>query len=159
MPRIEGTRGSEPPAGFTGEPGTPPVPLRKPSDRHSIARVSNTNKGKPGERNTMIAPWVDVQADLDAINAGQGLADSGKSQVWINGRLWEFYADTGTSYPMSGDGFIPMTQAQFRALRIIAGYNGVNERSEREIGSNPAFTDEDREIARRVWRIREEANQ
>lgn len=158
LPRTEAYR-EKVPEGFKGIRGTPPVPLLKPSDRHDISRFKFGNKGRRGERNTMIAPWVDVQADLDAINAGKGLVDIGTGRVWINGRLWGYHTDTGTGYPVEGDGFIPMTQAQYAALRKIASYNGINKRSEQELRSNPQFTDEDIELAYRVWRIREGNNQ
>ncbi len=105
----------------------------------------------------MIEPWVDVQADLDAINRGEAIVDHQHATAWINGRLWGFHTDTGTAYPMEGKGFVRLNQLQFFALRTIARYNGLNARSEATLNRHPDLTDEDREIVRRLWRMREEA--
>lgn len=98
-----------------------------------------------------------VQSDLEAINRGDAIVDRGLGTAWINGRLWGYHTDTGTAYPIEGEGFVQMNSLQYYALRTIARYNGINPDSERELSYHPDLNDEDRELARRVWRMREEA--
>jgi len=131
--------------------------MRKPADRHDPRKIREKDQGRRGTRNTIIEPRVDIQADLDAINRGDGIIDRHWQTIWVNGRLWGYHADTGTIYPMEGGGFVQMTQLQFFALRVLVRYNGINPQSERMLANNPDMTDEDRDIARRIWRMREEA--
>ncbi len=156
LSRFEGTRKAErtPPDCFTGTPGTLPVTVQAPNSRHDIMRVSSRSRGEA--ENTMIEPWVDVDADLAAINTGLGLYDKETSRVWVNGRLYGFYPHSGTVWPIEGEGLIPTTQIQHFALRTLVRYNGINERSERELTSNPDLTDADREHVYRLWRMRED---
>ena len=48
-----------------------------------------------------------------------------------------------------------MNQLQYYAFRKYVEYNGINDRSEGELSRHRDLTQEDREIARRVWRMRE----
>ncbi|MGC4107762.1 MAG: hypothetical protein QM753_15685 [Thermomicrobiales bacterium] len=107
----------------------------------------------------MIEPWVDIQADVDAINQGSGFVDLASARVWVHGRLWGYHADTGlgTLWPIEGDGFIPLDQRQYRALTIVAGYNGLTDDAERQLAYMEILTDEDRDLVRRIWRMREAA--
>lgn len=106
----------------------------------------------------MIEPWVDVQEDLRAIERGEGVVDTGRARIWVNGRLWGYHADTGTArlWPISGDGFIQLDGKQYRALTIVATYNGLTEDAERQLSHMDILTDEDRALVRRIWRMREE---
>jgi hypothetical protein len=59
-------------------------------------------------------------------------------------------------YPISGDGFIgPVGRNVFKDLIAYRRYNGINEPAEFEIGQQPFISIEDREVARRIWRLRE----
>ncbi len=98
-----------------------------------------------------------IQADMDAINRGEAIVDRQGGTAWINGRLWGYHTDNGRSYPVEGAGFIRLTQRHYSALKMIARYTGLNAESERELASRPTLTDDDREVVRRVWRMREEA--
>ena len=145
----------ERPASVTGTRQKPQVTLGMPSrTRHDPDGIAARGKSRKGDRNTMIEPWVDVRADIDAINRGEAIVDRERATAWIHGRLWGFHTDTGTAYPISGTGFISLTQAQHSALRMIAGYTHLNEDAERELRMRPSLTDEDREIVRYVWRLR-----
>lgn len=135
--------------------GTPPLPLLPPNPRHDIMALVRGHRGKSGDRNTMIEPWVDVQQDLDEIMAGNGVVDIHHATVWIHGRLWGYHPETGRVYPKSGRGFISMNQAQYGALRVYARYNGINALSERELALSEHLSEDDIALARRVWRIRE----
>ena len=148
----------QPPAHVTGTRQKPQVTLGMPSrTRHDPDAISARGKSRKGERNTVIEPWVDVQADIDAINHGEAIVDRERATAWVNGRLWGFHTDTGTAYPIRGNGVIPLTQAQHSAVRMIAGYTELNEDAERELRMRPSLTDMDREIVRRIWRLRTRA--
>ena len=54
----------------------------------------------------MLEPWVDVRADLDAINAGEGIYDPATRWIRVNGRLYGMH-ENGTKFPIEGDGIIP----------------------------------------------------
>ncbi len=96
-----------------------------------------------------------IQDELEAINRGDAIIDRQHGTAWINGRLWGYHTDTGRMYPIEGEGFVSMNAIQYYALRVYARYNGINPDSERELAHHPDLTDDDREIARAVWRMRE----
>jgi hypothetical protein len=107
-------------------------------------------------QNSLIEPWVDVQADIDAINAGDGFYDPATRRVWVNGRLYGLH-DSGTTFPIEGEGIIPVNRPTFKALTILRRYNGVNAHSEHEIARDPVVGATDRDQAIRIWRLREKA--
>lgn len=122
-------------------------------------RNKKDRQGTDATRNTMIDPRIvtatTIQDEIDAINRGDAIIDRQHGTAWINGRLWGYHTDTGRMYPIKGHGFVSMNAIQYYALRTYARYNGVNPDSERELVHHPDLTDEDREIARSVWRMRE----
>lgn len=168
---MANTERRRPPAWVKGTQQKPQVSVRKPVGRHYPGKVEFEDKGRRNNkradrgtdptRNTMIDPRVVtdemVRNDLDGINRGDAVVDQGQETAWINGRLWGFHTNTGTSYPIEGEGFVQMNAIQYYALRTIARYTGINPDSERELAHHPDLTDEDRELARRVWRMRAEA--
>jgi hypothetical protein len=119
------------------------------------------SQGTDTTQNTMIDPRIVtnsmIQAELDAINRGDAIVDRQHGTAWINGRLWGYHTDNGRMYSIQGDGFVSMSAIQYYALRIYARYNGINLDSERELAHHPDLTDEDRELARRVWWMREKS--
>lgn len=143
-----------PPAHITGTRRAPDVTATRPHARHGL--TSFTASHQPKEHNSLIWPWVDVRADIEAINAGEGIYDPATRRVWINGRLYGMH-DDGRTYPMEGGGMIPVNRGAYRGLLIIQRYNGINERSKKELVMNDGLTDGDREEARRIWRLRERA--
>jgi len=71
----------------------------------------------------------------------------------VNGRTYG-RKSTGVIYPISGEGFIgPVGRNVFKAL---IRYNGINDRAEFEIGKQAFISSEDREVAQRIWHLREE---
>lgn len=98
-----------------------------------------------------------VLDEIEAINRGEAIVDRQHGTAWINGRLWGYHTDTGTAYPMRGVGFVEMNQRQYSALRMVIRYNGLNDRSEFEMQMRSNLSDEDRDLVRNVWRMREEA--
>jgi hypothetical protein len=104
----------------------------------------------------MIEPWVDVRAEIDAINRGEGYYDKETGRIWINGRLWGTHSDrrTGTLFPIEGDGFIQVTSIQHYAFRTFVRYNGIADQAELQLARIRGMTDADLEVARRLWRMR-----
>lgn len=137
----------------------PPLVAKRPSDRHDVMRFNAGHDARSKDRNTMIAPWVDVRLDLETINAGRGYYRAEGGRIWVNGRLWAMHIEkqSGTIYPIAGEGLFNVTQREYRAMKILAAYNGINDRSEYELEHWIALSDRDREVARAVWRMREAA--
>ena len=151
MADIEHAR---PPAGFEGIRQAPDVPAKMPHARHSLTGIHAGSFAK--HRNSFTEPWVDVRADIDAINRGEGYFNARNRRTWINGRIYGMH-ENGTTWPESGTGVIQINRGTFNALTIIQGYNGLNERSEHQIAHEKGITIEDRELAIRIWRSRQEA--
>jgi len=101
-------------------------------------------------------PWIDIRADIDAINAGEGFHDRGTRQTWVNGRVYGMHGD-GRTYPISGVGIINVSRGAYNALLIFRQYNGIDERAEFRISRERSIKAADRLEAIRIWRLREEA--
>jgi len=121
-----------------------------------IATMTWGDRAEVGDRNTMIEPWVDVRADIDAINGGKAFCHRASGRIWIHGRLYGTHTDrrTGTIFPISGAGFIGISSAQHFAVRTFARYNGITPAAEYELACNGKITNEDIEVARVIWAIR-----
>jgi len=141
-----------------------PVPLdpRRPANRHDLMRLGAKDSAKRGSKlgetiNTIIEPWVDVEADMTEMRIGRAHYHAGQARIWVNGRTYGMHVSTnsGTIFPIAGPGFVPLTGRQHQALRVFVHYNGINTRSEYELSRDNRLTDLDREIARRLWRLRE----
>ena len=149
------------PAWVRGTQQTPQVTLRKPVTRHYPRHVQARDQGERGNKNTMIDPRVVTDQmildEVEAINRGEAIVDRQHGTAWINGRLYGYHTDTGTAYPMRREGFVEMDQRQYSALRMTIRYHGLNEESEFELKKRPNLTDEDRDLIRYVWRMREDA--
>ena len=120
------------PASVTGTRQKPQVTVTMPHDRHFPGRLGRRIDARPGDKNTMIEPWVDVRADIDAINHGEAIVDQSKATAWINSRLYGFHTGTGSTgklFPMWGRGLIPMDQKQIRALEKVITMGSTNDPS------------------------------
>jgi hypothetical protein len=119
---------------------------------HKMTANSYTDK-----QNTMIAPWVDVQADIDAINRGEAIVDRSNATAWTNGRLYGYHTDQGpegTAYPRSGHGFTPFNGAQHRVLRYAIQEGGLTDNVERRLCNEKRLSDDERDSVREQWRVR-----
>lgn len=76
------------------------------------------------EKNTVTEPGVDVQKDMDAINAGDAARTGATFPV--NGRTYGLH--DGTLYPISGAGFHQLDRGVFKALGIL-NESGPTERA------------------------------
>jgi len=74
---MAGHGAEKPPSWQTGTQQCPPVIVSKPASRHYIMQIGKASPSRSGDRNTVIEPWVDVQADMDAINRGEAIVDRG----------------------------------------------------------------------------------
>lgn len=143
-----------PPAHVKGTRRAPDVTATWPNARHGVTTFNAGSWNR--KQNSLIEPRVDVGADLDAINAGTGAYDPATRRIWVNGRLYGVH-ENGTTFPIEGDGIIQVSRSIYKALTIIRRYNGVNERSEREIGQDLSISQADRDESVRIWRLREKA--
>src|SRR5438067_1995807 len=105
-------------------PGLPPWAVRAPHPRHRLARVTQRSRAKP--LNTVIASWVDVPADIIAINAGE--ANRRGDLYEIKGRTYGI-EPSGTAYPVSGPGIRSLDRAAYRALGVYNRF-GLTARAE-----------------------------
>ncbi len=143
-----------PPTHVTGTRQAPDVTATVPNARHGVTTFTASSWNR--KRNSLLEPWVDVRANLDAINAGEGVYDPATRRIWVNGRLYGMH-ENGTTFPIEGDGIIPLNRGTYRALQAYQEYNGINERSIHALRREKGVTDEDRATAQRIWRMREEA--
>lgn len=93
--------------------------VRVPHRRHLLARVNQRTVAKA--RNSVIESWVDVRADVAAINAGQATAQ-GETLI-VNGRTYGVEAN-GTIYPIAGEGIHVLDRGAFKAVGV---YNTVGQ--------------------------------
>lgn len=77
------------------------------------------------DRNTVIAPGVDVDGDVAAIN--QGLAENVGETFIVNGRIYGVH--NHTLYPISGPGFQQLSRPAFKALGVLNAF-GNTERAQ-----------------------------
>lgn len=126
--------------------------FKPPADRHYPNRLRLKSPSK--EMTTIIVPGTDVAGDLAAIRDGRATVEG--NIYTVTGRTYGRKSN-GTMYPISGEGFIgPVGRNVFKALIAYRRYNGINDRAEFEIGKQEFISGEDREVARRIWRLREE---
>jgi hypothetical protein len=95
-------------------------------------------------------PQVDMVQDTDLIRGGHG-ESLGNNRWRINGRT---YTREGTLFPESGPGIVVLNRAEFRALVILARYNGYTDEAIRELHRHPEITDQAIEVARPLFEQR-----
>lgn len=130
----------------------PSPPARVPDrNRHLLTRIRRTTRRK--QRNAVVDSTVDMQADIDAINRGDGIRDG--SRWTIHGRTYAVDA-TGHSWPVEGAGIYPLDRGAFLALAI---YNEFGETATAErILDLEGIAAAARAEARRVWQIGRETS-
>ena len=90
-------------------------PLKKPVRRHDPCKTKGNDPTK--EKNSMLDPDVDVDADLAKISKGEFVKNG--DEIVVNGRTYGYHADTGTTFPMSGPGVVDMDRAQHQLLKQL----------------------------------------
>ena len=106
-------------------PHLPPRPATAPSSRHYLKRINQRSRVKA--KNTVIASWVDVGADVAAINAGKAIRTG--DAFLVNGRRYQQEA-SGTLAPIDGVGLFPLDRVAYNALAV---YNQFGETSVAEV--------------------------
>src|SRR6185295_1699320 len=94
----------------TAGQGTPRVPDR----RHYAARL-NARSPRHTSENTVIMPWIDVLADIEAIRAGQAIRDG--NTFAINRRVY-ILEPGGRLFPREGEGMHRLNRGEYRALAL-----------------------------------------
>ena len=148
---------TDPPSWVTGIRQKPHLVVRRPASRHFLTQIGKNSQSRPGDRNTVILPSLDITGDIDAINRGDAYVDKERATAWVNHRLWGFHTDSGTAYPIHGEGLVSLEQNVYSALKKLAEYNGMNARSEEYLRRTPTLSDVERELVRALWAIREQA--
>jgi hypothetical protein len=129
----------------------PPGPILPPADRHYINRI--TRRTPAADLTTLIPPSLDVAGDLAAIRAGQAKREG--DRYTVNNRVYQRH-ESGRVFPLEGEGLVgPVTRGVMHALNAYARYTGINERAEYEISMKKGITVEERDEARRIWRMRD----
>ena len=124
----------------TERQGTP----RAPDRRHYAERL-NARSVRHTNENTVIMPWVNVMADVQAIRDGLALRDG--NTFTINDRTYVLEPNRRL-FPRDGDGFHRLTRGAYRALTL---YNDPELRMDPErMLDLEGVTEEDRELARRL---------
>lgn len=87
----------------------------KPARRHDPCKTKGNDHTK--DKNSMLDPDIDVNADLAKINSGDFVKQG--DTIIVNGRTYGYHADTGTTFPMSGPGVIGVDRAQHQFLKKL----------------------------------------
>jgi hypothetical protein len=127
----------------------PRVEAKPPAGRHYLNRVRKSTAAKG--TNTLILPDVNVQADIDAINAGAAIRAGNRYS--INGRLYEQEAN-GTMFPVEGEGLVVADRGTMRALTILAQYNGPTEQARFRLSRERGISGDQIATAMELWMLR-----
>ena len=118
-----------------------------PHERHLLTKVRQTTVRKA--RNSVIAPWVNVRGDIDAINRGEAERHGGVFTV--NGRTYGVDPN-GTAFPMFGPGIHELDRGAYRALGVYNQF-GLAPRAEQVLDLE-RITPEQRRRALTAWHDR-----
>jgi hypothetical protein len=126
----------------TARQGIPRLPER----RHYAERL-NARSVRHTDNNTVIMPWVDVGADVQAIR--DGLATRDGNTFVIRGRTYTLEPGRRL-FPREGDGFYRLNRGAYRALAL---YNDLELRIDPDqMLDLEGVSEDDREIARHIKR-------
>ncbi len=122
--------------------------IKNPNARHYAKKVvQGSNACVPKVDNTVIEPWVDVNADIQAIKSGQIQPVNG--QFTVNGRIYAIH--NGAFHPVSGQGLHYLDRGGYQALSV---YNKFGLTSQAEgILDNMKVTVAARSAAQEIWRL------
>jgi hypothetical protein len=123
---------------------TVPVVYNRPNSRHYAKSVKQGSTTK--EKNTVIMPGVDVNADVVAINSG--LVQKVNDTFTVNGRTYGHH--DGTLYPMEGKGFYLLGRGAFNALGVYNDFG--NTAKAEQIITNMKIIDSEKKIALEIWK-------
>lgn len=127
-------------------PHLPPRPAKPPADRHYFNRINQRSRVRA--KNTVIAPWVDVPADVATVNAGRAIR-TGDSFL-VNGRRYQQEAN-GTLVPIGGVGLFLLDRVAYKTLAVYTEF-GETARAETILGRMHGVTDQAKQQALAVYR-------
>lgn len=139
------------------EANTPPLPLRLPNRNHHVARLVRQRTPTRSDINSVVESWVDMRADIAAINRGEGIRH-GNDYV-VNGRRYrnKSEATDARTYPVDGIGVHSLTRGEYNALKL---YNELGDSPRLDhIFAKMRTSTEDRARAYSIWiRIESESS-
>jgi hypothetical protein len=97
--------------------------------RHLVRQIRLNTPAK--ERNTVVLPGVDTDADIAAIKSGRA-RHVHDNLYEVNDRTYGLETPSGTVYPVKGDGFVEMNRLQFTALKGLLTYGGDRAAAEKD---------------------------
>jgi hypothetical protein len=105
---------------------TPPTSVGK---RHLFGQIRMSSPAK--EKNTVVLPGVETDADIAAIKNGQAthLHDN---LYKVNGRTYGLETPSGTVYPVRGKGFVELDRLEFTALKGLLAHGGDRAAAQRD---------------------------
>ena len=130
-----------------------PLPLKGPvasmpptrvGKRHLFGQIRMSSPAK--ERNTVVLPGVDTDADIAAIKNGH--AEYVRANLYrVNGRLYGLETPSGTVYPVRGKGFVELDKLEYTALKGLLAYGGDRAAAERD----PKIARFSRHLSDKTW--------
>lgn len=127
-------------------PKTLPKPAKRPARRHDPCKTAGNDPTKA--ENSMMDPDVDVTADISAINRGDFVRNS--PDLVVGQRTYGYHPETGTLYPKSGPGIIPMGREQHQFLKQLN--SGTYENALKFAKNMPNMDQNKIEQVLKVWR-------
>jgi hypothetical protein len=127
---------------------TPPTGVGK---RHLFRQVRLNSPAR--EKNTVVLPTVDTDADVAAIKNGQAVHVR-DNLYKVNGRTYGLETPSGTVYPVRGKGFVELDKLEFTALKGLLAYGGDRAAAQRDpkiARFSHHMTDKTWETARNVF--------
>ncbi|GAA1660145.1 hypothetical protein GCM10009830_01470 [Glycomyces endophyticus] len=97
--------------------------------RHLLGQIRINSPAK--EKNTVVLPRVDTDADIGAIRSGR--ARHVRDNLYeVGDRIYGIETPSGTVYPVRGDGFVEMDRLEFTALKGLLAHGGDRAAAERD---------------------------
>ncbi|WP_205327821.1 hypothetical protein [Glycomyces sp. YM15] len=127
---------------------TPPTGIGK---RHFFEKIRMKSPAK--EKNTLVLPGVDTEADIAAIKTGH--ANYLRDNLYeVNDRVYGVETPTGSVYPVRGKGFVELDKLEYTALKGLLAHGGSRAKAERDpqiARFSRHMTDKTWETARNVF--------
>lgn len=120
---------------------TPPTGIGK---RHFFGQIRMKSPAK--EKNTVVLPGVDTDADIAAIKTGH--AKHVRDNLYqVNDRTYGLETPSGSVYPVRGKGFVELDKLEFTALKGLLAHGGDRAEAERD----PQIARFSRHMSDKTW--------
>jgi hypothetical protein len=122
-----------------GDLSKPSRPLRAGlAERHEALEITPSTRAYA--RNSVLAPGIDMETEVDAINQGGAVRLTG-NRYRINNRIWIDKGD-GYTFPETGEDVWEFSAAQFNLLKVLIQDGGRSLRADKMIANNPRLDDQ-----------------